>query len=51
MYDKGNLSMGQAKKFAGITQQEFQQELKKHGVLIKYEQSDLDIDLQTISEL
>lgn len=49
LYDKGGMSMGQARKFACLSQLDFQKELKKHNILVKYEQSDLDIDLQTIS--
>ncbi|HFC00610.1 MAG TPA: UPF0175 family protein, partial [Phaeodactylibacter sp.] len=41
LYDKEKLSMGQAKKLAGLTQIEFQKEMSKRGVFIKYDIEDL----------
>ncbi|MCB0841483.1 MAG: UPF0175 family protein, partial [Bacteroidetes bacterium] len=37
LYDSGKLSIGQAKKLAGLTQISFQKELSKRNVLIKYD--------------
>jgi len=46
LYDTEKLSMGQAKKLAGLTQIEFQKELAKHDVYIKYDIEDLETDLK-----
>ncbi len=51
LYDKEKLSMGQAKKLAGLTQIEFQKEMSKRGVLIKYDIEDLEKDLENLSQL
>ncbi|MEM6630448.1 MAG: UPF0175 family protein [Bacteroidota bacterium] len=51
LYDKEQLSMGQAKKLAGLTQLDFQQELSKRDVLIKYDQADFETDLKNIQLL
>lgn len=48
LYDKEKLSMGQAKKLADLTQIEFQKELSKRGVFIKYDMEDLEKDLESI---
>ncbi len=48
LYDKEKLSMGQAKKLAGLTQIEFQKELSKNGVLIKYDIEDFEKDLENL---
>jgi predicted HTH domain antitoxin len=48
LYDKEKLSMGQAKKLAGLTQIEFQKELSKNGVLIKYDIEDFEKDLKNL---
>lgn len=37
LYDTEKLSMGQAKKLAGLTQIDFQKELAKRDVYIKYD--------------
>lgn len=49
LYDKEKLSMGQAKKLAGLTQIEFQKELSKNGVLIKYDIEDFEKDLENLN--
>jgi len=51
LYDTEKLSMGQAKKLAGLTQIEFQKELAKHDVYIKYDLQDLETDLKNLSLL
>ena len=51
LYDIEKLSMGQAKKLARLTQLEFQQELSKRNVLIKYDEEDLETDLKNLSLL
>ncbi|MDA8692762.1 UPF0175 family protein [Saprospiraceae bacterium] len=49
LYDKERLSMGQAKKLAQLTQIEFQKEMKKREVFIKYDIQDLETDLSNLS--
>jgi len=51
LYDKEKLSMGQAKKLASLTQIEFQKEMSKRGVLIKYDIEDLEKDLEVLNDL
>lgn len=51
LYDKEKLTMGQAKKLAGLTQIEFQKEIAKRGVLVKYGIEDLKKDLETLHTL
>ena len=51
LYDSGKLSIGQAKKLAGLTQISFQKELSKRNVLIKYDVEDLETDLKNLSFL
>lgn len=51
LYDKEKLSMGQAKKLAGLTQVGFQRELSKRGVLIKYDIEDFEKDLNILDQL
>jgi len=51
LYDKERLSMGQAKKLAGLTQVQFQKEMAKRNVLIKYDVKDLEKDLKTLTQL
>jgi len=43
--------MGQAKKLASLTQIEFQKELSKRGVFIKYEMEYLEKDLENLKIL
>ena len=49
LYDKEKLSIGQAKKLAGLTQIEFQKEMSKRGVFIKYDIKDLEKDLDVFN--
>ena len=51
LYDKEKLSIGQAKKLAGLTQIEFQKEMSKRGVLIKYDVEDFAKDMDTLNRL
>ena len=51
LYDKEQLSMGRAKKLAGLTQIEFQRELAKKNVNIKYDVEDFLEDLETLKRL
>lgn len=51
LYDSEKLSIGQAKKLAGLTQIVFQKELSKRNVLIKYDVEDLETDLKNLSFL
>jgi len=51
LYDKERLTMGQAKKLAGLTQIEFQKEMSKRDVLIKYDIEDLEKDLLTLNSM
>ena len=51
LYDKEKLSMGQAKKLAGLTQIEFQKEMSSRGVCIKYSIKDFEKDFETINAL
>ncbi len=48
LYDTEKLSTGQAKKLAGLTQIEFQRQLAKHDVYIKYDIGDLESDLKNL---
>ncbi|MEM6316141.1 MAG: UPF0175 family protein [Bacteroidota bacterium] len=51
LYDKEQLTMGRAKKLAGLTQIQFQKELAKRDVLIKYDVEDFQADLETLKRL
>ena len=51
LYDREKLSMGQAKKLAGLTQIDFQKELAKRNVCIKYDIEDFETDLKNLSSL
>lgn len=51
LYDTEKLSMGKAKKLAGLTQIEFQQELAKREINIKYDIDDLETDLKNLEML
>ena len=48
LYDKGKLSMGQAKKLAGLDQLTFQREMEKRGVYLNYGVNELEEDLKTL---
>lgn len=51
LYDIGKMSMGQARKFAGIDQITLQKEMAKRDVYMKYTIDDFEDDLKTIEEL
>ncbi len=51
LYDKEQLTMGRAKKLANLTQIQFQKELAKRDVLIKYDVEDFQEDLDTLKRL
>jgi predicted HTH domain antitoxin len=51
LYDKERLTMGQAKKLAGLNQIAFQKELAKREIEIKYDFSDLEKDLENLKML
>ena len=51
LYDTEQFSMGRAKKLAGLTQIEFQKEMGKRGVFIKYDLEDLKEDLEALKYL
>jgi predicted HTH domain antitoxin len=48
LYDKERLSLGQARKLAGLDVISFQKELAKNGVYLKYTIDDLNTDIQNI---
>ena len=50
-YNIGKMSMGQARKFAGLDQISFQKEMATRGVYMKYSMEDFEDDLLTIKEL
>ncbi len=45
LYEKKKLTMGQAKRLAGLGQIAFQRELAQRGVYIHYDQNDFERDL------
>ncbi len=51
LYQKEKLSIGKAKKLAGLTQIEFQKELAKRNICINYDIDDLKIDLKNLESL
>jgi predicted HTH domain antitoxin len=51
LYDKERLTMGQAKKLAGLSQIAFQKELAKREIAIKYDVADLEKDLKNLKML
>lgn len=51
LYDREKLSLGQAKKLAGLTQAEFQKEMAQRGVFIKYDIDDFEKDLDALNDL
>jgi predicted HTH domain antitoxin len=48
LYDKRRLSMGQAKKLAGLDQITFQQEMAKRGVYLNYGVEEFEEDMKTL---
>ncbi len=51
LYDKEKLTMGQAKKLAQLTQIQFQKEMAKREVTIKYDVEDFEQDLETLKKI
>lgn len=51
LYDMERLTMGQAKKLAGLTQIDFQKEMSKRDVCIKYDIEDFEQDLLTLKSM
>ena len=51
LYDKERLSFGQAKNLAQLSHLDFQRELGKRDVYIKYDIQDLKDDLKTLELL
>ena len=51
LYDQERLSMGRAKKLAGLTQIEFQKAMAERGVYLKYDINDFEADLRTIATM
>ena len=51
LYDVEKLSMGRAKKLAGLSQIDFQKEMMKRNVRIKYDIADLELDLKNLKGL
>ena len=50
LYDKERLSFGQAKTLSGLDHLNFQKELSKRNVYIKYDTKDLEDDLKNMEE-
>lgn len=48
LYDKKRMSMGQARRLAGIDQISFQKELAKRAIYIHYTEDDLRKDLENL---
>ena len=48
MYEKGQMSFGKCKELSGLNHLEFQKELGKRGIYQKYNEDDLDTDLQNL---
>lgn len=48
LYDKQRLSMGQARKIAGLDTLSFQNELAKRNVYLNYSLDDLNKDIQNL---
>jgi predicted HTH domain antitoxin len=51
LYEKRRLSMGKARKFAGLDLISFQKELAKRDVYIHYDVSDLEKDIENLKTL
>lgn len=48
LYDTERLSIGQAKNLVNMDHISFQQELAKRNIYIKYDENDLDTDLENL---
>ncbi len=51
LYDKGRLSFGQARSLSELNHMEFQKELSKRDVYIKYDSDDLNTDLNNLNDI
>lgn len=51
LYDLERLSFGQAKTLAQLTHSEFQKELSKRNIYIKYDIDDLHQDLSNLNDV
>jgi len=51
LYDKERLSFGQAKSLVQMNQLDFQKELAKRDVYIKYDSNDLNQDLNNLDDI
>lgn len=51
LYNTEKLSMGQAKKLAGLTQIDFQKELSQREIDLKYDIEDFETDLKNLDNL
>lgn len=51
LYNTEKMTIGQAKKLAGLSQIEFQKEMARRKVYIKYDLDDLEEDLKTLESL
>ena len=49
LYDKERMSLGQARKFAGLDIVSFQKELATRNVFLKYSLDDLNTDIQNLN--
>jgi len=48
LYEKGRMSIGQAKSLCGLNQIAFQKELKSRGVYLNYGVKEFEEDLKTL---
>jgi predicted HTH domain antitoxin len=51
LYDKQGLSLGKARRIAGVSLIEFQRALAERGVYLRMDSTDLDKELQNLSLL
>lgn len=51
LYNTERLSMGQARTLAQLDQISFQKELAKRDIYIKYDLTDLEIDLENLKKI
>ena len=51
LYDREKLSLGQAKKLAGLRQIDFQKELAKRNISIKLDVEDFEEELKSVKTL
>lgn len=48
LYDKGKLSIGQAKKIAHLSHLDFQKALKERNIFLNYDEEEFYKDLETL---